>query len=163
MPSLTLPGGSRLTKKAPDVRISVVPHRLKKAGRKPHEPTAATRQMVTVFRSVGVPPDEIAQQIGISRKTLTEHYRNEMAHGQAIIVSRIGAKVVQKALAGDNSMIVFYLRNHGGEAWQDKQRHEVTGADGMPLIPPNLVVSFLMPEQHQEEALTIDHAADAGS
>lgn len=99
--------------------------------------------MVTVFRATGLSPDDIAQQIGIDKRTLYKHFRAELDHGKATIVSRVGAQVVKKALAGDNAMMVFYLRNHGGDAWKDKQRHEHAGPDGQPLAPPNLVVSFL--------------------
>ena len=113
------------------------------SGRPPYVPTKEGRQMVTVFRAVGLPIEDIAQQLGIDKRTLYKYFREEITHGKATIVSRIGGQVVKKALAGDNSMIQFYLKNHGGEAWKDKARLEHTGADGTALIPPSLVVSFL--------------------
>ena len=112
-------------------------------GRPTFEPTAAQRQTVTVWRGTGIAPADIARQIGVSLATLNKHFADEMAHGKSVVVSRISAQVVKKALAGDNSMIIFYLKNHGGEAWKDKQRLEHTGPDGTPLEPPNLVISFL--------------------
>lgn len=112
-------------------------------GRKAFAPTQTDRRLVRVLRSVGVPPGEIAREVGIGERTLRKHFPAEMALGKAAIVALIGAQVVRKALAGDNAMMVFYLRNHGGPGWQGQQRHEHAGPDGAPLEPPDLIVSFL--------------------
>ena len=144
-PILTLPGKHRqATGKLPSATVArLKPPLANKNGRPPYVATAGDKQKVTVFRSCGLPIPDIAVQLGISINTLRKYYSEELANGMATIVSRIGAQVVKKALAGDNGMIVFYLKNHGGEAWKDKQRLEHTGADGAPLQPPNLIVSFL--------------------
>lgn len=112
-------------------------------GRHPFTPTAQQRRLVMVLRGAGLTPDDVAREVGTSRSTLYKHFKHELDHGRATVVARIGAKVVQKALAGDNAMIQFYLRCHGGPAWRDTQRVEHTGPDGAQLAPPDLVVSFL--------------------
>ncbi len=120
------------------------PHSDRGQGRHPFAPTPIQRQVVTMSRGAGVPPDEIARQLGVSEKTLRKRFREEMARGKAMVVARIGAKVVQKALAGDNTMIQFYLNRFGGSLWHDKQRHEHTGKNGAPTLqPPNLILTFL--------------------
>ena len=125
---------------------------LLKVGRPPYQPTKEGRQMVTVFRANGVDVGDIAHQLGIDKKTLYAYFSEELAHGKATIVSRIGAQVIKRALAGDNSMIVFYLKNHGGDAWKDKQRLEHTGPNGAPLAPPNLIVRLMpMPDVKADE------------
>lgn len=112
-------------------------------GRKAFAPTDADRRIVRLLRAAGVPPAEIARELGVAERTMRKHLAAEMAYGRAAIVARIGAQVVRKALAGDNAMMVFYLRNHGGDVWQGKLRHEHAGADGEPVEPPDLIVSFL--------------------
>lgn len=112
-------------------------------GRKAFAPTDADRRIVRLLRAAGVPPAEIARELGVAERTMRKHLATEMADGRAAIVARIGAQVVRKALAGDNQMMIFYLKNHGGDAWRDKLRHEYAGPDGESLEPPDLVISFL--------------------
>ena len=116
-------------------------------GQPAFQPTKEQRQMVLVFRSCGIEPAVIAQQIGIDEKTLRKHFAEEMAHGKATIVSRVGAQIVKQALAGNLRAAEFYLKNHGGDAWRDKQRHEHSGVDGAPLVPPVLNVTFMQPRK----------------
>ena len=96
-----------------------------------------------MLRATGVPPAEIATQIGVSERSLRRHFAAEMAHGKASIVARVSVTLVQKALKGDNACMFFYLRAHGGAAWNAPQKHEHAGPDGQPLSPPDLVVSWL--------------------
>lgn len=112
-------------------------------GRPPFVPTTAQRQLVTVWRGTGIAPDDIARQIGISPHTLRKHFPDELDHGLTTLVSKMSAKVVTKALAGDGQMLKFYLTNFGGDAWKEKKQLEMTGKNGVPLDPPNLVVSFM--------------------
>lgn len=116
-------------------------------GRSPYEPTEAHRRMVGTLRGAGVGIDTIAQLLNVAKSTIEKHFRQELLTGKDIVVARVSARVVQKALAGDNTCMQFYLRCHGGEQWRDKQRHEHGGIDGAPLAPPNLVMGFLQPLQ----------------
>ncbi len=50
--------------------------------RHPHEPTAKTRAEVEALKSFGVPQDDIALYIGIDRKTLAKHYKDELDTAQ---------------------------------------------------------------------------------
>ena len=140
MPVLLLP--SVKAKKAA-TRAKPVAAPKPKTGRPFYVPTKEGRQMVTVFRSVGLPIPEIAYQLKIDARTLFKYYREEMANGKSTIVSRIGGQVVKLALAGNLPAAIFYLKNHGGEAWKDKARLELTGPEGAPLQPPNLVLRLM--------------------
>lgn len=82
-------------------------------------------------------------QLGCSLPTMRRVFREELAHGKDTVVGRIATRLIQKALRGDNACMMFYLRLHGGPAWQERQRHEHSGPDGMPLQPPSLIVGFL--------------------
>jgi hypothetical protein len=50
--------------------------------RNPHEPTPQTRAEVSALKSFGVPLDDIADYIGIDRKTLSKHYPDEIKTAQ---------------------------------------------------------------------------------
>jgi hypothetical protein len=54
----------------------------KKRTKPPHEPTEKTRAEVSALKSYGVPLEEIADYIGIDRKTLSKHYKSEIAEAQ---------------------------------------------------------------------------------
>lgn len=148
MPEIDIPGLGPMQREPREKVLR--PHRGPRSSPHPHgpppyAPTDAQRKIVTLFRGAGVPPQDIARHLHVSLNTLKKYFRPELDQGHAEVVARIGAKAVQKALAGDNTMIMFYLRSHGGDAWRDRQRLEHTGADGTPLLPPNLVISFLEP------------------
>jgi len=60
--------------------------------------------------------------------------------------SKIGKIVVTKKHVPPNvTAIIFWLKNRDPAVWRD--RHELTGADGSPLTPPNIVVNFVDPEE----------------
>lgn len=127
------------------------PHSDRGQGRPPFSPSPAQRSTVTLLRGAGLAPLEIAQQLGVSRATVYKHFRLELDYGKQTVVARIGAKLVQKAMKGDNACMFFYLRAHGGPAWNAPQKHEHAGPDGSPLQAPNLIVSFLKPKTEDEE------------
>lgn len=127
------------------------------AGRPPAlspEEIDAKRHSVIVARACGTPIDTIAKLLGIHIRTLERHFRRELDDGKDIIVERLNATVLRKALDGDNHMIVFYLRSHGGPAWQQNRNNsDEIGPDGHSRVPPNLVVSFLpAPERNRDDA-----------
>lgn len=46
--------------------------------RPPHEPTDETQQQVSTLAAFGIPQDEIAAFLGISKPTLAKHYRDAL-------------------------------------------------------------------------------------
>jgi len=50
--------------------------------RHPHQPNDKTRAEVEALKSFGVPQEDIAGYIGIDRKTLAKHYRDELDTAQ---------------------------------------------------------------------------------
>jgi len=50
--------------------------------RHPHQPTDKTRAEVEALKSFGVPQEDIAGYIGIDRKTLAKHYKDELDTAQ---------------------------------------------------------------------------------
>jgi len=108
---VTLPNGSRI-------------------GNPPHVPTDATRALVRRLNQT-LPVTLIGDVLGIATSTLYVHYRAELAESKAALVEELGKSVIAKARNGDNDMIKFYLKNHGG--WDETKRHEHSGPGGGPI------------------------------
>lgn len=94
-------------------------------GRPPHEPTVQQRHFVETCAMGGITQDDICEVIGISKKTLHKHYRDELDTAY----SKANAKVVQTAfqLATSGkcpSMTMFWLKTRMG--WREKQEIDVT-------------------------------------
>jgi hypothetical protein len=71
----------------------------------------------------------IALKLGISRDTLDRHFKAELADGRFDAVAHIGGKLIQKAMAGNMTAMIFYLRTQG--KWNTRIEH--TGLDGGPI------------------------------
>ena len=93
--------------------------------RKQHEPTEKTRSAVTALASVGTPQDSIAQFIGIDRKTLTKHYRDELDKAEISANMKVAQSLFKQATTGNTTAAIFWLKARAG--WKDKQVIEHTG------------------------------------
>ena len=59
--------------------------------------------------------------------TILEAYKR----GKAKAIENVAQGLVQKALAGDTTSAIFFLKTQA--RWRETERHEITGADGAPL------------------------------
>jgi hypothetical protein len=109
--------------------------------RNPHEPTSQTRAEVSALKSFGVPLDDIADYIGIDRKTLSKHYPDEIKIAQLKANANV-AKFLYGAASGkamDNGASyadcirasMFWAKTRMG--WKETDRVEQTGANGGPI------------------------------
>lgn len=72
----------------------------------------------------------IAAKLGINESTLRRHFKEELLRGITTPTAIIGSKVMKQAMDGCKTSQIFFLKTRGG--WT--QRHEVTGADGKPVV-----------------------------
>ena len=79
----------------------------KPCGRKQHAPTDAQRKLVELHATVGTTQDMIARVIGIDKKTLRLHYRDELDLSMAKANATIGGALFNKAKGGDTVMDLF--------------------------------------------------------
>tara|TARA_R110002126_G_scaffold289307_2_gene443997 strand:+ start:1701 stop:2063 length:363 start_codon:yes stop_codon:yes gene_type:complete len=87
-----------------------------------HEPTPEKRAMVSRYSMVGTTQEIIADIMNIDPKTLRKHYRQELDLSTAKAVAQIGGALYTKAMAGDNSAIIFFLKTRGG--WRETDKAE---------------------------------------
>jgi len=93
-----------------------------------YKPKEDDRKKVQAMVSFGITLENIAKIMEVTQKTLTKHFKNEIdtAHDRA--VSAVAGKLYQKAMSGDNTCMIFYLKTRG--KWREINRTELTDADG---------------------------------
>lgn len=102
-------------------------------GNPPHVPTPELRRIAETHAAVGTPHWAIAAEMGISHRTLSLHYKEELELGLIRMNARVGSGIAKKALDGDSDMQKFWMARRGGPAWANKQNLEHSGPDGGPI------------------------------
>ena len=92
----------------------------------PHRPTDDTRAKVRSLVIAGVAHDDICRVIGVAKATLYKHYRDDLDRALAETNANVASTLVQKALNGDTTAAIFFLKARAG--WRD--RVALTGDDG---------------------------------
>ena len=103
------------------------------AGRPEFEPTAAERKQVEALSGYGLPIEQIAVLVreGIHVDTLRSHFATELISGKAKANGQVGKTLFQKVMAGDTTAAIWWSKTQ--MRWAETQKHELTGADGVPL------------------------------
>lgn len=68
------------------------------AGRPPHVPDPASRQIVQALAGYGIRQNDIAKRFQIAERTLQKHYVLELAVGDALAKGRLGEALYQMAV-----------------------------------------------------------------
>lgn len=130
------------------------PERMGQIGNPPHIATEQNRETVRLYAKV-MSQEMIASAIGVSVDTLQRHYRAELDAGKREAIAAVGGKLLAKAMAGNLTAMIFYLRTQGG--WSAK--HEITGPGGGPLRTVDLT-AFLA-DKSEEELAQFEHFLEA--
>lgn len=84
----------------------------------------------------GLTKEEIAKNIGISRTTIYEwmkkspDFMNALHSGKDEADYRVVNALYKKALSGDTTAMIFWLKNRISKQWRDKQEiHNTFGED----------------------------------
>lgn len=88
-----------------------------KRGRPSYQPTDADRKQVELLSGIGVPIEQIGLIIGIDKKTVQKHYRDELDVGQAKAMSRVSKRLFEIATGdGRDSLTacIFWLKCRAG-------------------------------------------------
>jgi len=110
-------------------------------GRPPHEPTERSRAKVKALAAYGTPQEQIARALDIHRETLTKYYRDELDLGVIEANAKVAETLFNQGVRdGNTTALIWWTKSRMG--W--KERQEVTGADGAPLLG-NVTVSFVKP------------------
>lgn len=115
---------------APEGIMSEKKAKRPKAGRPAHEVDESSKRLIKNLAGIGLTQEQIAARLGISADTLSKYYSKEWEIGKAEAISIIAGSLFQKAKAGDNSCMMFYLKTQG--RW--KENHDDTNANGEKVI-----------------------------
>lgn len=87
------------------------------ASPKPWEPTEDERKRIRIYAGLGLTHEQIASLIGKSRDCLQKRARKELDDGRAETIAKVAGTLVQKALKGDTTSAIFYLKTQAG--WRE--------------------------------------------
>lgn len=105
---------------------TITPEHGGRIGNPPFVPTEQQRRDVEAWTRAGLTADGCAELLGISRATVDRHFKAELRISRLKVQAAIGASLVRKALAGNLTAQIFYLRTQA--KWNVRIEH--TGADG---------------------------------
>jgi hypothetical protein len=98
------------------------------------EATPQQRHEVACLVAAGNTQPVIARALGISEDTLQRHFAYELQNGREDINAALGKSIVQLALKGDRTMLIFAAKTRLG--WSQRTSIGYLGADGRPIDPP---------------------------
>ena len=79
-------------------------------GRPSYQPTPKDLKYVEALSSYGVPEDDIARVVGITRKTLRKHYLDQLENGATRANAQIAGFLFTAAKKGSVPAMMFWLR-----------------------------------------------------
>ena len=107
---------------------------------KRYEPSERDRKLVELATALGGTQQQIASSLKITRPTLIKYFRKELDDGLFNANLSVGMNLYRKAMSGDNTCMLFWLKCRAG--WRETDRLELTGSDGQPFNPIPIVVNF---------------------
>ena len=107
----------------------------------PYVPTFEDRALVSIWAAVGTSPNVIAAELGVSEPLMHKYFRAELDQAEERGVARVGSRLYAKALAGDNTAMIFYLKTRG--RWRDESRQPGDSPDNPLHIQMDVVRSMM--------------------
>lgn len=101
-----------------------------KRGPKPWAPTDEQVAKIKLYAGLGSTQEQVAAMIGISVDTLAKNERTRAAwrEGKAETIAKVAGSLVRKALGGDTTSAIFYLKTQAG--WKETVVTDHTSSDG---------------------------------
>lgn len=88
-----------------------------------HVPNEKTRGQVQALSGFGIKAEDIASYIGIAKQTLYKHYREELMTGVVGANARVAETLYNKAINGDTTACIFWLKTRA--KWREVQKMEM--------------------------------------
>lgn len=104
-------------------------------GPKPWKPTDKEVAKVRLYAGLGSTQENIATLLGKSVDTLTRNERtaDALAAGKAETIAKVAGSLVRKALSGDTTSAIFYLKTQAG--WKETSVNEHVGGMNLHILP----------------------------
>jgi hypothetical protein len=78
---------------------------------------------------MGTPQEDIGRLLKIDVKTLYKYYREELDLGLVAANAQIGGALFKKAMGGDTTAMIFWLKTRAG--FKEAKHEEKTGTDSV--------------------------------
>jgi len=104
--------------------------------RKQLKPTEEQRRQVKLLAAVGTPSHDIARYWGVSEKTLSKYYRQELFRGPLEANAKVGQSLYEMATDRKTPVATIYW-SKARCGWSEKQ-----GGDVQPATVPDFVVAL---------------------
>jgi hypothetical protein len=88
---------------------------------KEHKPTTLLREKVIDLASNGITHEEIAEELDLNLETLYKYYKKDLKIARISKVRQVGNNLFQKALNGDVSAQIFFLKTQGRWRTEDSK------------------------------------------
>jgi len=108
--------------------------------------TPENRERIIGALCLGADMHLAAATLGISRQALYKYlekhprFREDVEDARSIADDKVERALYKRAVDGDVRAQVFWLRNRRPDRW--RERHELTGADGAPLVDAETLLSM---------------------
>jgi len=96
----------------------------------------------------GLTKEQIARSLGVSYNTLNERQKDypefleAIKRGQAKGIATVSNALFQKAKDGDNTAMIFYLKNRDPDNWEDIQKRQHLGDPDNPIEHRHALFEF---------------------
>lgn len=102
------------------------PAREGEGGQQPHLPTAASKKQVDAMAGYGIPQEDIALVLDISKPTLRKYYRYELDTGAIRANAKVSERLWKRAAEdGEVSACIWWEKSRMG--YSERVRHEHSG------------------------------------
>ena len=108
------------------------------------------QKQVEELARIGCTEEDMAAVLGVSvdtlqrRKRASAEFRGAIEKGRASLRNSLRRLQVKKALEGNVTMLIWLGKQLLGQS--DRQNTELTGPEGMPMIPDSVVLALALAE-----------------
>ncbi len=115
---------------------------------RPHDPTDASKVEVKALASMGIRHEDIAEYIGVDKKTLYKYYREILSKAKVTASHKVAQALFKQATEQNSTTAaIFWLKCHAG--WKDSTKK--TSDDEQTIEDINLEIKKLELEKIRRE------------
>lgn len=133
-----------------------------------HKPTDKSRGKVEALVTYGMPYDNIASELGITRNTLTKHYSEELEQGKPRMLAKVAQTLFRLAVGDPQRGVdphpascMFIMKCQAGWRETNRHEHELTGKNGKPIQVESSMYAINYDKLSDEAALELLEAIEA--
>jgi predicted metal-dependent TIM-barrel fold hydrolase len=109
------------------------------AGGRPTKYDTAYNEQVKKLAMLGLTDIELAAYFEVEEKTINNWKKNfpeflqSLRAGKEVADQEVAMSLYDKAVGGDTTAMIFWLKNRRSSSWRDKQDHMLSGDADNPL------------------------------